>query len=118
MTIQIIPTGSDPFYTQTTTLDAVPYLLAFSYNQRENTWWLLLSTVDGSPIYGSVKLVCNWPLFAQCVDTRTPPGQFFVISTTGDLSPPTLADLVAAGRCQLLYIPVADVAAVLAGTLP
>jgi hypothetical protein len=110
MTAQVVPTGNDPFYSQTTTLDGVPYLLEFSYNQREDCWYLLLSTNDGDAIYGSVKLVCNWPLFAICADPQLPPGQFVVASSTTDLSPPGLQDLVDGGRCQLVYMPAADVA--------
>ena len=109
MTTQLVPTGSDPYYTQTTTLDGVPYILSFYFSQREACFYLLLSTVDGDPIYGAVKLVCSWPLFAQCQDARKPPGQFFVISSTSDLSPPGLNDLVSGGRCKLVYVPVSDI---------
>jgi hypothetical protein len=119
MTVQVIPTpdGTTPFATQTTTLDGVPYLLTFQYSQREDRWFLLLSTVDGSPIYGAVKLVLNWPLFAQCRDTRRPPGQFYVVSNTqSDDSPPGLNELAPTARCALTYIPIADMEAILAGT--
>jgi hypothetical protein len=111
MTTQVIPSpdGTTAFETQTTTLDGVPYLLYFSYNQRESTWYLLLSTVDGDPIYGSVKMVCSWPLFFQCRDLRRPLGQFLVLSSTSDLSPPGLFDLASGARCSLVYVPEADV---------
>ncbi len=116
MTTQTIPTGDDPFYSLTTTQDGVPYLLNFSFSQRESCWYVLLSTVDGDPIYGNVKLVCNWPLFAQCADSRKPPGVFEVISSTPDLSPPGLQDLLPGGRCQLIYLPIADMVAALTPT--
>ena len=112
MTTQVIPTGDDVVYSQTTSLDGVPYLLRFSFNQREQTWWLLLSTGDGDPIYGSVKLVVSFPLFASCADSRKPPGKLIVVSSTTDLSPPGLEDLVEGGRCQLCYIPAADLATI------
>jgi hypothetical protein len=116
MTVQVIPTGDDPFYTQTTTLDGTPFLLSFFYSQREDRWYLLLSTVDGDPIYGGVKLVPNWPLFAQCVDARLPGGQFVVVSSSAtDDTPPGLEELVDGARCQLCYVPAADVATILAG---
>ena len=113
MTTQVIPTpdGTTPYITQTTTLDGVPYLLSFYYSQREDRWYLLLSTVDGTPIYGAVKLVCNWPLFAQCASQSKPPGAWIMVSSTQDLSPPGLNDLAAGGRCQLTYTPVADLIA-------
>jgi hypothetical protein len=114
MTVQLIPVGSnstraDPFSTQTTTLDGVPYLLAFSYAQREDCWYLLLLTNDGQRIYGSIKLVCLYSLFNQCVDARKPPGQLVVVSNSTDLSPPGLNDLLPSGRCSLVYFPAADV---------
>jgi hypothetical protein len=118
MTAQLVPTpsGATPFLTQTTTLDGVPYILAYRYSQREDRWYLQLQTIDGAPIYGSVKLVPNWPLFAQCVDARRPPGQFLVISNTkSDLSPPGLNELAPGARCQLCYVPIADIQALVAG---
>ncbi len=117
MTSQVIPTGTDPSYEQTVTLDGIPYLLDFQYNQREDRWYLELSTVDGDPIYGAVKLVPEYPLFCQCVDARQPPGQFFVISSeANDDSPPGLDELDVGARCKLVYIPAADVETVLAST--
>lgn len=117
MTTQIIPTpdSSTPFATQTTTLDGVPYILYFQYNQRENTWWLTVSTIDGTAIYGACKLVVNYAFLDQCVDARRPPGQLMVISNTSDLSPPGIDDLAPGGRCSLCYEPIADVEALLGG---
>lgn len=118
MTTQVIPTpdGTTPFASQTTTLDGVPYILQFQYSQREDRWFLLLATIDGSVIYGAVKLVLNWPLFAQCRDTRAPPGQFMVISNTqADDSPPGLNEIAPGARCVLTYTPIADIEAILAG---
>lgn len=116
MTTQIIttPDGTTPFATQTTTLEGTPYLLYFTYSQREDRWYLLLSTVDGDPIYGAVKLVPNWPLFDQCQDTRRPTGQWLVLSNSSDDSPPGLNELAPGARCVLCYVPAADVAAAVA----
>jgi hypothetical protein len=117
MTVQLIPTpdGTTPFSTQTTTLDGVPYILVFRYSTREDRWYLQLQTIDGTPIYGGVKLVPNWALFSQCVDARRPPGQMMVISNSkSDLSPPGLNEIAPGGRCGLYYVPVADVRALIA----
>jgi hypothetical protein len=117
-TVQV-PVGSgsgppNPFSTQTTTLDGVPFLLSFAYSQRECCWYLSLATVDGDPIWGAVKLVCSWPLFKACADARKPAGDLIVISSTQDLSPPGLNDLQPGGRCALMYVTAADEAAIFA----
>lgn len=119
MSVQAIPTpdGTTPFSSQTTVLDGVPYILVFRYSQREDRWYLQLQTIDGTPIYGGVKLVPNWPLFAQCVSSTRPPGQFILISNNkSDLTPPGLNEIAPGARCVLCYVPIADVTAILAGT--
>lgn len=111
MTAIAIPTTADPYTSQTTGLDGVPYVLTFAYGQRSDTWTLSIAMVDGTPIASGLKLVCLWDLLAQTVDPNRPPGMLFVLSSTTDLSPPGLEDLAPGGRCTLIYTPAADVAA-------
>jgi hypothetical protein len=127
MTVQVIPTGSDPFSTQTTSLDGVPYVLTLAYNQRCNCWYLSIATLDGTDVYDGVKLVCGipgllWSLLEDCADPDCPPGILFVQSSTTDASPPGLIDLdptvQGGGRCSLLYMDAADVATIAAGGTP
>ena len=117
-TTQFVPIGTgttpQPYSVQTTTLDGVPYLLNFQYNQREDCWYLLLQTVDGQNIYGYVKLVVGWNLLGQCADNRKPAGDLVVITTTQDDSPPGFNDLLPGGRCQLQYLTASDLSALAA----
>ena len=52
MSLQVIPCDPAlPFWTQTTTLDGVPYLLTFRYNIREDAYYLSISSADGATDY-------------------------------------------------------------------
>jgi hypothetical protein len=116
LTAQIIPTGDDPFYGETVTLDGVPYRLDFAYNQRCACWYVDLSTLDGELVAAGLKLVCaGWNLLLKCAHPLRPPGQLLVVSSTSDDSTPGLEDLVPGARCALTYVPAADVATILAG---
>jgi hypothetical protein len=122
VTIQVVPTDATgaPFYSQTTTLEGVQYLLTFSYAQREGAWYLSVADANGVDIYNGMKLVCSGPsgpipLLWRCKDPRRPPGDLFVLSGTSDLTPPGLADLApGSGRCALYYM-TSDVLALIAG---
>ncbi len=96
-----------PFWTQTTTLDGVPYLLQFTYSQRETVYYLSISSADGTVDYVlGMKLVPGIPLLRPW---PTPPGEMAVLSqSSADDSPPALGELADGARCALLYIPEAD----------
>lgn len=107
MTIQVIPTDDTGVasYLQQTTLEGTTYNLAFQYNQRCACWYLSIADASNVDIYNGIKLVVGIPLLRKCTDPRRPPGDFLVISSTTDDSPPSLLDLLPdSGRCQLLYI--------------
>lgn len=105
MTVQVVPTDATGLtnYSQTTVLEGTAYLLTFSYNQRENCWYLSMATEEGDDIIDGMKLVCSWPITRKCADPRAPQGELMVISNTSDNSPPGLADLAPGGRCILNY---------------
>lgn len=104
-TVQRVPTFDEPFYSQVVTLDGSPYLLSFAWNDRTSTWFLDVATGEGEPIACGLKLVCSWDLLKNIVDERRPPGRLVVLALTPDDSPPGLEDLVAGGRCRLVYGP-------------
>jgi hypothetical protein len=105
VTIQLVPTSDSPFYSQTTVLEGTGYRLSFAYAPREDCWYLSLADSNGVDIYNGLKLIVGNPLLFKCKDPRRPPGEFFVRSSSTDLRPPGLEDLVAnAGRCQLFYV--------------
>jgi hypothetical protein len=100
----LIQTTNSAFYVQTTTLEGVLYTLSFQYNQRVSAYYLSIADANGVDIYNGVKLICNQRLLRKCADPRKPPGDFWVISSTNDNSPPQLNDLViGTGRCSLFY---------------
>jgi hypothetical protein len=109
MTMQIIPCDPvAPFWTQTTTLDGVPYLLTFRYNSREQVYYLCIDSADGKTNYvQGVKLVCNFLLLTAY--GNVPPGELMVLtSASGNDAPPNIGDLADNGRCTLVYVPEAD----------
>ena len=110
MTLQAIPTptSNTPFLTQTSTLDGTAFILNFAYNQRADCWYLSIATVDGTDLVNGLKIVTNWPLTRKVADPDMPPGEIYCFSGTTDASPARLADFDPGGRCQLVYLPAAD----------
>lgn len=115
MTIQVIPTsgtqtGSGPptpnaFWTQTTTLEGVTFLLTFQFNQRASCWYLSIADANNVDIVNGIKLVCGMSLLKKCADPRQPAGALLMLSSTADSSTPGLNDLLpGVGRCVLYYI--------------
>jgi hypothetical protein len=107
MAVQIVPCDAALlFWSQTTTLDGVSYLLTFRYNSREAAYYLNIGSADGLTDYVvGAKLVVG---FALLRPWATPPGELVVLSGSDDDSPPRLGDLADGARCTLLYIPQAD----------
>lgn len=103
MSLITIPTTNDPFYKQVTALDGVDYTLTFTYDQREDCFYLTIGDATDVDIVRGIKLVCLWPLLLGKVDDRLPQGTLMVISNTTDDSPPGIDDLIDGGRCELVY---------------
>ena len=109
MTIEIIPTTSDPsLYVQRTALSGVDYVLRFFAVGRECKWYFDLSDADEVPILQGAKVVIGWPLLRLVTDTRRPPGEIYAIDlpASGQVitSPrdPNLDDMN--GRVKIAYI--------------
>lgn len=108
----IIPTDTTAlFWTQTTTLDGVAYLLTFRYNSREACYYLTIASADDSVTYAQgVKLVSNFPLLQTYGDN--PPGELWAVSfSTSDDSPARLGELGPDQRVALMYVEAADLVA-------
>ena len=113
MSLLIIPTDSIPSYSQSVALEGANFTIQFDYNQRCASWYMSIADQDGVDIYNGVKLVVGIPLLRKCKDERRPgfspgspySGDFIVISSTTDTSPPSGLDLLPdSGRCTLYYI--------------
>jgi hypothetical protein len=106
MATLIVPTddtGARLFWSQTTTLDGVAYLLTFRFNTREQCYYLTIESADGATNYAQgIKLVANYPLLKGFA---TPPGEFVVASfDPSNDSPPKVGELGNNLRCEMFYI--------------
>jgi hypothetical protein len=104
----IIPTFSNPYYTQTTVIDGTPYLLEFRFNFREQVWYLDISLADGTVLALGIKLVSNFRLLQKYADSRMPPGEIVAIAYGSNDSPAGLDELGLGLRVELTYLEVAD----------
>ena len=105
MSVQHIPTSSDPYYLQRTDLEGIGYVLQFDYSTRESCWYLSIFDIEGLALATGIKLVCNWPLTYRITNPGLPPGRFMVATkVASDDTPPGLEDLADGGRCELTYV--------------
>jgi len=108
MAIQVISLVNDgtPYLEQTTELDGQDFLFIFSYNARDEHWYMTMQKEDGTPIEGcaGVKLVQGgYPIY-RVTDPNRPPGEMFVLGP--DSEEPGLLDF--GKSTNLLYIPEDD----------
>jgi hypothetical protein len=107
MATLLIPTSANPYYSERVKLDGRDYLLRFSYNEREERWYLSLYDDAEDPLILGIKLLTNWELLQHYhADPRVPPGELWVMDTTGNDDPPTLNELGVGKRCELTYFSV------------
>ena len=106
--MDVIPTeASLPYWDQTTILDGTAYVLSFRYNNREQVYYLTISSTDGLTTYiAGLKLVPDVLLLRAYA---TPPGELVVRVTGSDDSPPRIGDWGV--RATLLYEPQAEMIA-------
>ena len=111
MTIEIIPfenPNDDYEWSQVTPLDNIEFRLTFSYNSRDEHWYLTIRTEADEEIVGceSMKLVQGgWPI-RRVYDPNRPPGEIHVLSDL--LSEPGFDDL--GNTSIIMYVPEADMA--------
>jgi hypothetical protein len=101
----LIQTSPDPYYSERVRLDGRDYILRFAWNQREERWRLSILADNEEPIIHGLKLLTGWPLLRYYrFDRRLPPGELYVVDSTGNRAPPGLEDLGEGRRCQLVYL--------------
>ncbi len=103
MSVEVIRTFEDPFYTMTVTLDGSDFTFEFRYNQREDAWYFDLSLQDGTLLVRGVKVVCLRPLLRRYADTRLPKGTILAFPNTNSRALPGLLELGEDKRVTLLY---------------
>lgn len=101
MTIYRVPTtNKTSSFTQVTALEGRDYDLTFRWNQREDRWYLDISS-NGQALLKGLKLIADWPLFRAQTSELLPPGELIAFDQTGKGRDPGLRDL--GSRVELFY---------------
>lgn len=96
MAVTTLPLRSDgyPDYSFSAELAGATYQLALRWNDREQAWFLDLSSEDGVEVLMGAKVVLNWPLLKRLVGTTRPLGELVAVATQpGASDPPQLTEL-------------------------
>jgi hypothetical protein len=98
-TIQL-PSSSEPFVTQSVSLEGRTYVLTFDWNSRSDRWSFSIATEAGQAILNGAMLQVGVDLLRTIPDTLdyVPPGQL-VLAGKDD---PTLDTI---GSVSLFYVP-------------
>lgn len=100
----LIPTFPTADYTQRMTLDGRVFTLHFTWNQREQAWYLALLDEADVEILSGLKLVVDTPLLDfYKYDLRLPDGEFLVHDLTGSGVGPGFDDFGIGKRVELNY---------------
>lgn len=114
MTTQTIDTlDGEPYFTSRVRLDERDYTLEFWYSTRSENYSLTIYDVEENLLRAGLRLFPLVNLLApHRWDPRLPQGELIVACFVADQSPPKLGELGAGKRCELTYMPAADLAAV------
>lgn len=98
----VLTTRSDiQGYKQRVDLDGVEFVLALSWNPRDEHWVLSLALADGTPVASGIRVVANAPLLQFVSHPQRPLGELKALDTSGAGNDPGLTEL--GGRVLLLY---------------
>ena len=75
------------------TLDGDLYLLSFSWNVRDQAFYVSLGDSQGEPIAQGIKVVEDTFLFQYVFDSRKFPGDIMAFDSENFASPPKLGEL-------------------------
>ena len=101
--MKIIPFKAFPDFTETVTLDDVPYRLRFKWNHRGEFWSMRISENDGTVIASSIRVVLNYEMIASYADLELPPGKLFVTDSGGVVKSIERLSL-SSGVLQMIYV--------------
>lgn len=109
----ILPTLTDGTenYDLRTQLEGTDYLFLFRYTLRRELWTFSIQSPDGTDILSGQAVHVGIPLNRRAIGG--PPGLFFAISETDDLTSPGFDEL--GSRVKLCYLTAAEVTALAAG---
>jgi len=105
MAVLLIPTSPGvPFYKSRVKLEGKDYGLRWTWNQRQERWFLDMSDGEGTLLFAGVKILTNRLLLkGRHWNPNVPPGELIAADLTGDGSPPGLDDFGIGLRCELTY---------------
>ena len=93
-------------YSFRTNLDGIDYQFNFDWFEREDRWYMAISTTEGQVLCSNVKVLANWPMLRYYHGRENmPAGELMAITHTNDRTPPGLYDLGVGRRCVLTYFP-------------
>lgn len=78
MQVISVDQSSSADFTQRVALGGQLVDLRLTWNSRSEQWYLLLTTSEGA-VFGSIKLVCDWPLLHQYLGQTDFRGDFIVL---------------------------------------
>lgn len=79
----IIPFFNDQAsFQEEVTLDGIPYLFKFTYNNRYDFWSMDILTKDEEPIVQGLKIVLNYELISRFRYLGVPAGELYAIDST------------------------------------
>jgi hypothetical protein len=107
--ITIPITNPTPRFSQGVDLDGVAFILAFEWNDRDETWSFNLLDSDSVPLVTGVGVRVGLPLLNRHTGIAGPAGVLEAIDTSGAGLDPGFADL--GERVQLLYTPIGEIPA-------
>lgn len=113
MAVQVLPNLSNEYYHSfKTTLDGQDYRIELLYSVRGDTYSMNLYDVEDALLIAGLKIFVAVPLLRHYRGTPgVPAGEIFCITFGGDASPPKIGELGENLRCELMYVPAADLAA-------
>ncbi|MCA9681132.1 MAG: hypothetical protein KC457_02985 [Myxococcales bacterium] len=109
--LQSVARSTAPSFVARVRIDAGRWIFGLAIVSRSQRWSWWLFTASGAAIVSGLDLVVGVDLLGPISDPRRPPGQLFAVDTGRMGAPPGRLDL--RGRVQLIYRPIADVAALI-----
>ena len=113
MAIDRIPADSSfPFYEIEVELDGVEFKLEFSFNDRDDAWYMTISDSDNTLLRAGIRIVNEWVLLRLWAEATRPDGDIVSVNQGEVLEPPTLEQL--GEEVLLTYLDAAEVASITA----
>lgn len=114
MSLAITPTPLNDQQIQMT-LDNVVFFIHLAYNSETDSWALGLMDANSQTLIDGISIVPDYPLLSRVRRSTFPAGEILCISPDGRGT--VNYDALVDGVCQLIYYTLAEVEAVINGTV-